>query len=81
MTIRLNIPVELSVELNRAVEQLSTRSGQPVGQITEDALAYYVSWRTAQLDDLQQAIDAAGRGEFATDEEVSALFTRYGAAA
>lgn len=66
-------------DLKNAVTQLSEISGQSISSITEDALRGYLAWRAPQLLDLKDAIAAADRGEFASDDEVTALFARYGA--
>jgi RHH-type transcriptional regulator, rel operon repressor / antitoxin RelB len=39
-------------------------------------LRNYLTWRAPQLLDLQEAIAAADRGEFASDEEVSGFFAK-----
>lgn len=75
----VNIAVPLSDELEQALTELSTSSGQAIPHITEDALRHYVSWRAAQLHDLQAAVAAADSGEFANEAEVKALFARHGA--
>jgi predicted transcriptional regulator len=66
-------------DLQQAVTRLSALSGQTAAAITEAALRDYLSWRGPQLLDLKQAIAAADRGEFASDEEVNAVFAKYGA--
>jgi len=75
----LNIALRISGDLKAAVEELAMLSGQPAVHIAESALAEYIAWRIPQLKDLQEAIDAADRDEFADDADVAALFTRYGA--
>ncbi|SDG97491.1 MULTISPECIES: CopG family ribbon-helix-helix protein [unclassified Duganella] len=79
MTDSLLIEVPVTPELKRAVDQIAALSGQPPPEIAQEALQHYVSWRAAQLADLQHAIAAADRDEFATEDEVTALFTRHGA--
>lgn len=69
----------LPEDLKSAVAQLSEISGQSVSSITEDALRAYLAWRVPQILDLKDAIAAADRGEFASDDEVNAFFARYGA--
>jgi predicted transcriptional regulator len=75
----LCIEVQVTPELKQAVDEIAALSGQALPEIAQDALAHYVSWRSAQLTDLQEAIAAADRGEFASEDEVQALFARYGA--
>jgi predicted transcriptional regulator len=79
MSKTLKITVQLSEDLDKSIADLSATSGAPIEAITEDALKHYVDWRAAQLSDLKEAIAAADRGEFATDDEVKALFARHGA--
>jgi predicted transcriptional regulator len=69
----------LPEDLKNAVAQLSELSGQSVSSITEDALRPCLAWRAPQVLDLKDAIAAADRGEFASDDEVNAFFARYGA--
>lgn len=70
------IDAYLPEDLKNAVTQLSEISGQSVSSITEDALRAYLPWRMPQIRDLKDAIAAADRGEFATDDEVNAFFAR-----
>lgn len=75
----LKITVELSDGLKQSITDLSAASGQSLEVITQDALQHYVDWRLEQQDDLTEAIAAADRGEFASADEVNALFARHGA--
>ncbi|MYN42622.1 CopG family transcriptional regulator [Duganella sp. FT109W] len=79
MTDILSIEIPVTPELKEAVEQISALSGQPPTEIAQQALRHYVGWRGAQLADLQKGIAAADQGEFASEDEVNAVFTRYGA--
>ena len=69
----------MPVDLQQALSQFSLMSGQSTAAITETALRDYLTWRAPQLLDLQEAIAAADRGEFASDEEANAFFAKYGA--
>jgi predicted transcriptional regulator len=75
----LKIALQLTDELERAITELASASGVSVAHLTEDALKHYVDWRAEQLHDLQAATTAADQGDFASADEVKALFTRYGA--
>ena len=46
--------------------------------VSLEALAEYLDWRLPQMQDLEQAIEAADRGEFASPAKVAAVFARYG---
>ncbi|NHZ88349.1 hypothetical protein F2P45_04805 [Massilia sp. CCM 8733] len=73
------VSARLPDDFGATVSALSKVPGQSLSSITEDALREYTGWRVPQIDDLQLAIAAADRGEFATDDEVDAVFARYGA--
>jgi len=73
------IGARVSDDIKNAVKQLAGLSGQSVSTITEDALREYMGWRVPQILDLKEAIAAADRGEFASDDEADAFFARYGA--
>jgi len=64
-------------DLKQSVERLSQLSGQSISSIAETAIRDYVEWRVPQLLDLQEAIAAADRGEFASEEEVDAFFRKH----
>ena len=42
-----------------------------------EALRGYLEERLPQIEDLKEAVLAADRGEFASDEEVGAVIARY----
>lgn len=69
----------LPEELRQAITRLSALSGKPFTSIAEEALRDYVGWRVPQLLDLEQAVQAADEGDFASDEEVERFFKRHGA--
>jgi RHH-type rel operon transcriptional repressor/antitoxin RelB len=74
----LSIELKISQELSDAVDELSATSGKTAELIAEEALQHYVDWRHEQQLDLDAAILAADRGEFASDDEVKAFFARHG---
>lgn len=61
--------------LKTAADELAAWSGQSVSTVTEAALREYTGWRVPQLLDLQ----AADRGEGASDDGVSMPFASHGA--
>jgi predicted transcriptional regulator len=44
-----------------------------------DALTHYVQSESWQIRDIHEAIKEADAGEFATDNQVKAVFAKYGA--
>lgn len=73
------VSARLPDDLRATVSALSKVSGQSLSSITEEALREYTGWLVPQIKDLKEAVAAADRGEFATDEEVDAVFARHGA--
>ena len=69
----------MPVDLQQALHNFSLMSGQSPAAITETALRDYLTWRAPQLLDLQEAIAAADREEFVSDEEANTFFAKYDA--
>ncbi len=72
MTVRL--PADLAGQLEKLVQA----TGRNKSAITVAALRDYVEAEAWQIQDIEQGIAEADRGEFASDCEVNALFERYG---
>ena len=66
-------------ELVSKLDTYAEMVGQSKAQIAANAIEDYLDWRIPQIADLKLAIAAADRGEFATDEEVEAVFKKFGA--
>lgn len=47
--------------------------------LTIDALTNYVQHESWQIQDIQEGVAEANFGEFATDNQVKAVFAKYGA--
>ena len=72
------VSLRLPGELKDRIERYAQMTGRSKSFVAVEALAEYLDWRLPQLQDLDQAIAAADRGEFATDAEVATVFKRYG---
>jgi predicted transcriptional regulator len=70
------VSMRLPGELKAKVETYAQMTGRSKSHVVMEALAEYLDWRTPQIADLQEAVAAADRGEFASDEEVRAVLTR-----
>lgn len=71
------VSVRLPSDLKDQMETYAQLTGRTKSYVAMEALSEYLAWRIPQIEDLKQAIDAADRGEFASDAEVAAVFTRY----
>jgi RHH-type rel operon transcriptional repressor/antitoxin RelB len=72
MTVRL--PADLAVQL----EKLAQATGRNKSAITVAALRDYLEAETWQIQDIEQGIAEADRGEFASADEVNSFFAKYG---
>ncbi len=72
MTVRL--PADLAGQL----EKLTQVTGRTKSAITVAALRDYVEAEAWQIQDIEQGIAEADRGEFASADEVNSFFAKYG---
>ena len=72
------VSLRLPGELKDRIERYAQMTGRSKSFVAVEALTEYLDWRLPQLQDLEQAIAAADRGEFATDAEVATVYKRYG---
>ena len=71
------VSMRLPGELKARIESYARLTGRSKSHVAMEALAEYLDWRLPQVADLKEAIAAADRGEFASDDEVQAVFQRY----
>lgn len=71
--------VRMSPELKAKLDVYAQMVGQSKATIAANAISDYLDWRIPQIEDLKKALAAADRGEFASDEQVEAVFRKYGA--
>jgi predicted transcriptional regulator len=76
---KIQFNARFSPDLISKLDAYSEMVGQSKAQIAANAIEDYLDWRIPQLADLKKAIAAADRGEFASDEEVEAVFKKFGA--
>jgi len=78
MTAR-TINVRLPEALYKQIEELAKATARSKSFLTIDALTNYVQSESWQISDIQKGIKEADAGEFATDQQVKAVFAKYGA--
>lgn len=52
--------------------------GKNLSAVINEALDNYIELHEWQLEHIRQGVEAARKGEFATDAEVEAFFDKYG---
>jgi predicted transcriptional regulator len=70
--------VRLPADLHGQLEQLVQVTGRSKSFLAVEALKSYVNQERWQIADIQAGLQEADRGEFASAEEVSAVFAKYG---
>lgn len=70
--------VRLPLELHGQLEQLVQATGRSKSFLTVEALRTYVSQEQWQIADVQTGLQEADRGEFASAEEIRAVYAKYG---
>ena len=71
--------VRLPEALYNQIEELAKATERTKSFLTIDALTSYLQSESWQIRDIHEGIKEADRGEFATDRQVKAVFTKYGA--
>jgi predicted transcriptional regulator len=78
MTAR-TINVRLPEALYNQLEELSKATARTKSFLAIDALTNYVQSESWQIRDIHEGIKEADAGEFATDKQVKAMFSKYSA--
>ncbi len=73
------INVRLPEALYNQIEELAKATARAKSFLAIDALTNYVQRESWQIRDIHEGIREADAGEFATDEEVKAVFAKHGA--
>lgn len=78
MTAR-TINVRLPEALYNQMEELAKATARTKSYLAIDALTHYLQSESWQVRDIHEGLKEADAGEFATDSEVKAVFTKYSA--
>ena len=73
------INVRLPEALYNQIEELAKATARTKSFLAIDALTHYVQSESWQIRDVREGIKEAEAGEFATDDQVKAVFSKYGA--
>jgi RHH-type transcriptional regulator, rel operon repressor / antitoxin RelB len=74
-TINVRVPVGVFNQL----DELAAATARTKSFVTVEALTSYLEAQSWQVREVQAAIAEADAGDFATDEQVNAVFAKYGA--
>ena len=74
VTVGARVPREMRDEL----DQLVKTTGRNRNTLVEEALRRFIEAEKWQLADIEAGLREADAGDFATDEEMQALWSKYG---
>jgi predicted transcriptional regulator len=69
--------VRISPDLSARVTALAEAMDRPKSWVIERAIEDYVSLQSWQVDEIKRGLKEADAGDFATDEEVDAIFRKW----
>jgi predicted transcriptional regulator len=72
-----SITVQVEPGTLGAIDELARQSNQPRDALVEQALQNFVKLRAWQVAKIEAGIAAADRSEFASDEEMERIFSKY----
>ena len=72
------INVRLPESLYNQIEALAKATARTKSFLAIDALTSYVQNESWQIRDIHEGLKEADAGEFASDEQVKAVFVKYG---
>jgi RHH-type transcriptional regulator, rel operon repressor / antitoxin RelB len=71
------VSLRLPLDMKQRIEAYAEVTGRNQSHVVMEAVGEYLGWRVPQVEDLKAAVSAADAGDFATDDEVQAVFARY----
>jgi RHH-type rel operon transcriptional repressor/antitoxin RelB len=69
--------VELPLEVKERLEGLARVTDQSESRLATEAIASYVDLQEWQIRQIEEGLREADAGDFASDEEVAAVFARW----
>jgi predicted transcriptional regulator len=75
----MNVTVQIEPSTLGALDELARQSNRSRDALVEEALRRFVELRAWQISKTETGIAAADRDEFASDEEMERIFSKYDA--
>jgi predicted transcriptional regulator len=72
-----DMTVQLPLEIKEQLEELARTLHQSETWLAAEAIASYVDLQQWQIREIKEGIREADAGEFATDEEVAAVLSKW----
>jgi predicted transcriptional regulator len=74
---KVNVTCRLDSDVVAFLDDLGARLDRDRSYLIKDAVSRYIDLQRWQIEEIKKGIAEADRGEFATDEEVEAAFSRW----
>lgn len=71
------ITIRLDADLTERLDRIATMLDRPLADIAAEAVAEYVAAEEAEIAKIKQGLEAAERGDFASEEEVAAVIAEF----
>ena len=69
--------VDLPVSVKERLEELARSTSRAEASLVSDAISSYVELQEWQIDEIRKGQREADAGDYATDEEVAAVFSKW----
>lgn len=69
--------VDVPASVKERLEELARTTSRPEASLVSDAISSYVEVQEWQIEEIRKGLEEADSGEFAADEEVVELFSKW----
>jgi RHH-type rel operon transcriptional repressor/antitoxin RelB len=69
--------VDLPSSIKERLEELAKTTARPAALLATDAISSYVELQEWQITEIRKGLQEADAGEFATDQEVAEVFSKW----
>lgn len=76
-----SLTLDVGEETFADLERLARETGRSPAEVANEAVQRYVEYESWKADKIERGLRAADAGDFASDEEMAAVFDRYRRAA
>lgn len=76
-----SLTLDVAEETLAGLERLARETGRSPAEVANEAVQRFVEYESWKADKIECGLRAADAGEFASDEEMAAVFDRYKRAA
>jgi predicted transcriptional regulator len=74
------ITIQLDDKVLGELDALAAKVERPREELLGEAVVDYLAFQHSQIEEIEAGLAEADRGEFASDEEVAAVFAKFGVA-